>query len=115
MCLSVRKAAHSFRDLGGHAGILAEGNAPLPHVGVGDVDLQRGHAFLRIEARGQLTEFLHRSGIDIGDDGRFLPGQQRQFAGAKVLHAVVLQAHGIEHAGRGFHNARRGVAGPGHE
>ena len=97
-------------DGGGQPGILAEEHAALPDVGAGDVDLQRGHALLAVQPGGQFPEFRRRCGVHIDNDRRFAPGQPGQLVPAEGLHPVVLQAHGIEHARRGLHNARTGIA-----
>ncbi len=107
----VRRAfAHGGGDGGGQLGVLPEEHAAFLHVGAGDVDLQRGHAFFAVQTRGQFAEFRRRRGVHIDDNRRFAPGQPGQPVAAEGLHAVVLQAHGIEHARRGFHNARAGIA-----
>ena len=108
--LARRALAHGGGDGGGQLGVLAEEHAALFDVGAGNIDFQRGHAFLAVQTRGQFPEFRRGGGIHIGDDRRFPPRQMGQLVPAEDLHPVVLQAHGIEHARRGFHNARAGIA-----
>lgn len=78
----------------GQLGILPEEDAAALDVGAGDVHFQRGHAFLFIEAGGQLAEFGGGGGVKVGDDGQMLPGQAGELFLAEGFHAVVLQAHG---------------------
>ena len=104
------RMAHNGRNLGNHFWVLTKGHAAFAHVGAGHVHFQSGHAFFFVEAGGQAAEFFGRRSVNIGYNGCFLLGQQGELLRAECFYAVILQPHGIEHAGNGFYYARGGIA-----
>ena len=98
-------------NFGGEGRILPEQHAPVFHIGAGDVHFQSGNAFLGGEDARQLRELSGGGGVQVGDDRRFMPRQAGQLALEEGFHAVVLQAHGIEHAAGGFRHAGQRIAG----
>ena len=93
--------------------VLPEEDAPVFHVGAGNVHFKPGNPFLGGEDGGKLAELVRRCGVKVGDDRRFVPRQAGELVLEEGFHAVVLQAHGIEHPAGRFRHAGQRVAGPG--
>ena len=96
------------------AGIGAEGHSAGVNVGAGDVEFVGGDAFRIVETRDDLEIVADRVAENVDDD--FALGvalHRREFLCEVVDDADILQADGVQHAGRGLDDARRGVAGHG--
>ena len=91
------------------AGIGAEGHAAGVDVGAGDVELVGGDAFGLVEPLDDGEVVADGVAEDVDDD---LAAGDSALSGGQLsldefFDADVLQADGVEHAGRGLDNARR--------
>ena len=81
------------------------------NVGAADVDLQPAHLFLLIQLFAGIGVIRHGKAGDVGHDGLVEAGfQLREFFGNDLLHAGILQPHGVDHAAGTLGNAGRGVS-----
>ena len=76
------------------------------------VQLQSRQSFRRCHHRGHLDEVVLRLAGDVGEDGGRQGAQVGNVMKQEMLDAVVVEADGVEHAGRGLDRSRRPVAGP---
>ena len=98
------------------AGVGAEGHAAGMHVGAGDVELVGGDAFGVVEALDDRVVVADGVAEDVDDDfAGGIAAERRQLFLDEVVDADVLQADGVQHAGGGLDDARRGMAGHGFE
>src|SRR5690606_15921678 len=87
----------------------AELHAAFLDVRAGDVDLH-GVDGRVVEAPRHRDVFLDGGAGDVGDEARLAEVQCRQDVIDDVIHARVLQANGVEHAGRRLVDTVRRVA-----
>ena len=106
-----RDRLHGFRHRRRRLRAGAEGHAAAVDVGAGDVDLQPAHLLLPVQQGAGVGVVLDGKAADVGHDRlmeNFLhPGQLLR---DDMVHAGILQAHGVEHPGGGFGDAGGGVA-----
>src|SRR5262249_42590199 len=74
------------------------------------VQLQRRQARLAGQHGGHVDELVLVLAGDVGDDGGRQRAQVGQVGGGEGVDAVVVEADGVEHAGRRLDGARRRVA-----
>ena len=101
--------AHDLFDAG-HMG--AEGHAARIDVGAADVDLVGIDPIVVIQRFDNVDVLLHAVAGHVDDDGHVVRGEPAQVVVLHDLNAGVLQADRIEHARRGFGDARARVAFP---
>ena len=102
-------AAAGGHHLRRHLRVVAEGDAAFLDVGAGDVDLDGVDRRL-VEAPRDLDVLLDGRAAHVGDEARLGEVELRQDVLDDVVDARVLQADGVEHAGRGLEHAVRRVA-----
>ena len=104
---------HRRGRAGGGRRRMGEHRRPVLEIRAADVDLDRDELLTRrCEEFRRPTELLRRPAPHGCDDACAAGAQRRQVVVDPVLDARALQAHGVEHAGRGHVQPRRGVAGP---
>src|SRR5690606_4344142 len=101
--------ADRFHHPGRHVRVVAELHAAFLDVRAGDVDLHGADGRV-VEAPRHRDVFLDGGAGDVGDEARLAEVQCRQDVFDDVIHARVLQANGVEHAGRRLVDTVRRVA-----
>jgi hypothetical protein len=92
-----------------HLRHVAELHAALLDVGTGDVDLD-GVDRRVVEAARDLDVLLDGRAADVGDEARLAEVQRRQDLVDHMIDAGILQADGVEHAGRRLVHPVRWIA-----
>ena len=102
---------HCRRHLCGSFRAGAEAHAAAVDVGAADVDLQPAHLFLLVQSFAGVGVIRHGKAGDVGHD-RFVKAgfQLREFFGNDLLHAGILQPHGVDHAACTLGNAGGGIS-----
>ena len=81
-------------------------------IGAGDIEFVGGDAVGLVEALDDGDVVADRVAEDIDDDvAAGIAREGRKFFGDELFDADVLQADGVEHAGGGLNDARRGMTG----
>ena len=109
-----RDCLHGPCHLRRRGGIGAEAHAAAVDVRAAHVDLEPPDLGARVELSTDGGVFLRGKAADIGDHFFMeISLQRRKLHGQDFVHAGILKAYGIDHAGGAFRDPRRRIAEPG--